>query len=66
MTKILLDTKEAAAIMFLSKNYLEKLRCNGKGPKFIRVGKYVRYSPLDLEEWVNNLRRVSSTSDSIN
>ena len=51
--------------ILLNKNYLEKLRCNGKGPKFIRVGKYVRYSPQDLEEWVNNLRRVSSTSDSI-
>ena len=57
-----IDT-EAAAIYTGSKpNYLEKLRCTGGGPVFIKRNGLVRYDPDDLDAWLQAGRR-KSTSD---
>lgn len=41
---------------------LDKLRCYGGGPKFIKVGKSVRYRKSSLDIWLSERERVS-TSD---
>jgi predicted DNA-binding transcriptional regulator AlpA len=47
-----LPTPEAAGHTGLSETWLEQLRCKGEGPKFIRVGRAVRYPLAWLDEWM--------------
>jgi len=35
-------------------------RCRGIGPSGIRVGKYVRYRPRDVEQWLRELEDQAS------
>jgi len=57
-----LNTKEAAAWLRLTKNTLEKMRVQGRGPVYRKHGRYVRYHIEDLVDYSNaSLRR--STSD---
>jgi len=48
-----MDTKAAATYLSLYRNYLEKLRCTGDGPLFIKINGQVRYDPNDLDAWVD-------------
>jgi hypothetical protein len=57
-----LDTAAAAAYTGVQSNYLEKLRCNGCGPVFIKRNGLVRYDPSDLDAWLEAGKR-QSTSD---
>jgi hypothetical protein len=56
------DTKGAAAYTNLLPNYLEKLRCTGDGPIFIKRGRRVLYDLDDIDAWLDSLKR-RSTSD---
>ena len=59
----LLNTEEAAYLLRLSPNTLRRKRCEGTGPRFVRLGSArnaVRYRPEDLEAW---LVEGMSTSD---
>jgi len=59
----LLTQREAALALRLSERTLERLRCSGLGPKFIRcAGRAIRYEQSDLERWIEG-RRVQSTSE---
>ena len=58
----LLRTSGAAAITGLSISTLNKLRCSGGGPAFLKLGRAVRYKPADLKDWLDS-RRVMSTSE---
>ena len=58
----LLRTAGAAAIIGLSVSTLNKLRCSGGGPAFLKLGRAVRYKPVDLKDWLDS-RRVISTSE---
>jgi predicted DNA-binding transcriptional regulator AlpA len=58
----LLRTSGAAAITGLSVSTLNKLRCSGGGPAFLKLGRAVRYKPADLKDWLDS-RRVMSTSE---
>jgi len=53
----LLTTKEVAAFLKISPVTLEMWRAENKGPKFIKVGRYVRYSTTDLAEYVRRQTR---------
>jgi hypothetical protein len=46
----------------LSQKTLENWRCSGRGPRFYRVGGRIRYSKSDLDAWLDERRR-SSTSE---
>lgn len=61
----LLDVRAAAAWLGLSKSTLDKMRCYGVGPRFIRAtGRAVRYDPADLAAFAEG-RRQSRTSDEV-
>ena len=60
----LLDTKAAAAVLSLSESTLEKMRVYGNGPKYLKLGRAVRYRETDLQAWVA-ARSATSTSDAI-
>lgn len=59
-----LETAEAAAFCRLSKSYLDKLRCRGGGPLFLKLGRRVRYRPADLINWVDARLRTSTSATS--
>lgn len=56
----LLTQLEAATLLHLSERTLERLR--GAGPKFVRLGRSIRYRPTDIEAYIAS-RVVSSTSE---
>jgi excisionase family DNA binding protein len=58
----MLRVAEAATFLGLSVSYLNKLRCNGGSPRYIKTGRAVLYDPADLETWLAE-RRQQSTSD---
>lgn len=58
---VIVDTDGASALTGLSRSNLEKLRCSGGGPPFVKFGKAVRYRVADLNAWVE-AHVVKSTS----
>lgn len=59
---LLLNVREAAARLGLSKSTLDKMRCAGKGPHFIKsTDRAVRYDKADLDAWVAARRRNKTT-----
>lgn len=64
MAMQLLDQREAAKLLRLSERTLERLRLQGGGPKYVKMGRAVRYCAGDLEAWIS-ARVVSSTSEAV-
>jgi Helix-turn-helix domain len=62
-TRTFLPTKEAAKFLDLSPRTLEKMRVQGRGPVFRKLGSRVVYAHGDLIAWANAGSR-RSTSDS--
>jgi predicted DNA-binding transcriptional regulator AlpA len=58
----MLRVAEAANLIGLSVSFLNKLRVTGDGPIYRKIGRAVLYHPDDLETWLSNRRRTS-TSD---
>jgi hypothetical protein len=56
-----LDTVAAATYTGAKPNYLEKLRCTGDGPVFIKRNGLVRYDPDDLDAWLEAGKRRSTS-----
>lgn len=57
----LLDVREAALRLGLSKSTLDKMRCSGRGPRFIRASdRAIRYDPIDLQAFADERRRRST------
>jgi predicted DNA-binding transcriptional regulator AlpA len=57
-----LDTRKAAEHCGLGHSTLVKYRVFGGGPPFFKIGRRVVYDPHDLDEWLKDRRRFS-TSD---
>lgn len=47
-----LSTADAAAVLGLSKSTLDKMRCDGRGPRYLRVGKRCFYRLADLDAYL--------------
>jgi excisionase family DNA binding protein len=56
-----ISTREAARRLAVSKSFLEKVRLKGGGPRFVKVGKVVRYQIADLNAWTS-ARAFESTA----
>jgi hypothetical protein len=56
-----LDTPAAACYLSVLPSYLERLRCNGDGPVFIKRNGLVRYDPNDLDTWLEAGKRQSTS-----
>ena len=58
----LLRVREAAARLGLSKSTLDKMRCEGRGPPFVKItGKIVGYDPADLDAYAQSRKRHSTS-----
>jgi predicted DNA-binding transcriptional regulator AlpA len=62
VTPNLISTKEAAAALGLAVTTLEKLRVYGGGPRYLKLGRSVRYDRNDLLVWAGE-RRVANTAE---
>ena len=57
-----LSAELAARFVGLSASTLAKLRLNGNGPIYCKLGRRVVYRPADLEQWLQ-ARATRDTSD---
>lgn len=53
----LVTTREAARRLGLATGTLANQRARGEGPQFIKMGKAVRYSPRDIEDYISQNRQ---------
>jgi excisionase family DNA binding protein len=60
----MLTVLEAADYLRLSTRTLERFRCSGLGPKYVKLGRYIRYQRDALDEWIAG-RVVRSTSEAV-
>ena len=52
---------DAAAYLGLGASTLEKLRMTGKGPIYLKIGRRCLYAQHDLDAWLAQHRRISTT-----
>jgi len=57
-----LTAHEAAKMVGLAPSTLAKLRLNGNGPTYCKLGRRVVYRRADLEQWLQS-RTARDTSD---
>lgn len=62
-TALRLTVADASAYIGISQSTLNKLRVFGGGPVFLKLGRRVVYDPADIDAWMVERRR-RSTSDS--
>ncbi len=60
---IVLNPEEVAAYLGVSKSFLMKARVTGNTPPYVKIGGAVRYRVNDLEEWLNQNTRRSTSQD---
>lgn len=59
---VLLTTRQAAALLQLKESTLNQWRWNGKGPRFTKIGRNVRYRQAHLTAFLE-ARVFSSTTE---
>ena len=57
----LISAEAAAALLGCDPETMACWRCEGTGPRFVKVGRLVRYNRADIEKWVL-ARTFESTS----
>jgi predicted DNA-binding transcriptional regulator AlpA len=58
----LLNQKELAAYLGKSIAWCERSRWEGSGPKFVKLGRNVRYRADDVAAWIESCSGHTSTS----
>jgi hypothetical protein len=61
----LLTQREAASVLRLSERTLERMRVIGNGPRFIKCNRNIRYQQQDLECWIADHVRTSTSQKEI-
>lgn len=56
-----MDTKNTSTYAGLSEKTLAMMRCNGRGPKFVKRGR-IFYFQTDVDAWMNANGRHTSTA----
>jgi predicted DNA-binding transcriptional regulator AlpA len=57
----LLTGREAAALLRLSERTIERHRGAGTGPRYIALGRAIRYRRRDLLDWIERSARRSTS-----
>ena len=50
--QLILNTKNAARYVGMSTSYLNRARIHGGGPRYLKIGRSVRYRVADLDLWL--------------
>ena len=57
----LLTTEQAAWLLRISRKTLERMRVEGRGPRFVKIGRCVRYRQRDLLAWITTNTHQSTS-----
>ncbi|MEQ6886465.1 helix-turn-helix domain-containing protein [Salicola sp. Rm-C-2C1-2] len=57
------NQKNLAAYLGKSTYWCERARWAGEGPKFVKIGRCIRYKPEDVLEWLEEQTRRSTTDN---
>ncbi len=60
---VFLNTQQAASRLGFEPHTLDQWRWSGKGPPFVKLGRWVRYRSDDLDEWISTRKSYRSTSE---
>jgi len=58
----LLTSAEAALLLGVSRSWLAKSRLRGDGPRFVKLGRSVRYREDDVHDYVRRRTRCSTSA----
>lgn len=58
-----LTTEAAAEKLTVKKSTLEAWRCRGGGPRFVKIGRAVRYREQDLDNFVESSVRDNTSAE---
>jgi excisionase family DNA binding protein len=61
----LLTVGEAAALLRCSRHSLNRWRLTGQGPRFVRVGRRVRYARVALADFIAASTRTSTSESRV-
>jgi excisionase family DNA binding protein len=61
--EVLLDQRQVARLIRMTTKFMEARRVRGGGIPYVKVGRLVRYRKADVDQWLKENRRTS-TSDS--
>ena len=50
---MLLNEKQVAELLCCTKSALRRWRREGRGPRFVKIGRLVRYRQEDVEDFIN-------------
>ncbi len=56
----LLSTVALARLVGVTADTVKHWRLLGRGPKFLRLGRTIRYTPQDVASWLETNRRAST------
>ncbi len=57
----LMDQRELCSYIGKSTAWAERARWSGDGPKFIKLGRHIRYRATDIAEWIESNSHQSTT-----
>lgn len=61
MNEIPLTTQEVADLLNVRRTTLEAWRSRGGGPKFMKLGRVVRYRRRDVDQWLEENTHTSTS-----
>jgi predicted DNA-binding transcriptional regulator AlpA len=59
----LLHPRDAARMLNVSTSWLAKARLSGNGPRFVKIGRAVRYATSSLREYIKMQTRGSTSEN---
>jgi len=57
----LLHPVQVAKLLSVSLSWLAKSRMNGTGPRFVKIGRAVRYATSAVHEYIKSRQRLSTS-----
>jgi predicted DNA-binding transcriptional regulator AlpA len=57
----LLHPTQVARLFGVSPSWLAKSRMNGTGPRFVKIGRAVRYAMSAVQEYIKSRQRLSTS-----
>lgn len=57
----LLSPKQLAKYLGVTTLTLSQYRVQGRGPKYLKLGRVIRYRPSDVQEWIDEELEKNST-----
>lgn len=55
---VVFTTRQLARYLGVSTSLLEKARCRNIGPAYHKIGKSIRYSEIDVRDWLDRQRHT--------